>query len=147
MTRIDFYLNVPSKLQVACQIAAKAVSQQMRVLILAPDDIVAREMDRLMWTVPATGFFPHCMILDPLAGQTPVLIARSVQALPHDDLLLNLTSEPPAVFSRFKRLIEIVSGDEEDKQNARDRFRFYKDRGYELRHHDLKQKQESERHE
>ena len=32
MTRIDFYLNAPSKLQVACQIAAKAVRQKRRRL-------------------------------------------------------------------------------------------------------------------
>ena len=36
-------------------------------------------------------------------------------------------------------LIEIVSLDEEDRAQARDRFRFYRDRGYEIRTHDLSQ--------
>jgi DNA polymerase-3 subunit chi len=137
MTRIDFYLNASHKLQIACRIAAKAVSQQMRILIMAPDEAVAREIDRLMWINPATGFLPHCMSTDKLAVETPVLIARSSEALPHDELLLNLGIQPPASFSRFRRLVEIVSHDEVDKQLARERFRFYKDRGYELHHHDL----------
>lgn len=140
MTRIDFYLNAPSKLHVACKIASKAVHQQMRVLIIVPDDLVAREIDRLMWSISATGFLPHCMISDPLARDTPILIARNAETLPHDEVLLNLGPQPPTTFSRFKRMVEIVSGsDDSDKQAARERFRFYKDRGYELHHHDLAQ--------
>ena len=138
MTRIDFYLNATSKLHVACKITSKAVHRQMRVLIIAPDDLVAREIDRLMWTISATGFLPHCMSSDSLAQDTPVLIARNADTLHHDEVLLNLGLQPPASFSRFKRMVEIVSGsDEADKQAARERFRFYKDRGYELHHHDL----------
>jgi DNA polymerase-3 subunit chi len=118
----------------------------MRVLIVAPDEIVAREIDRLMWTISATGFLPHCMSSDSLASDTPVLITRNSDTLPHDDLLLNLGNQPPTSFSRFKRLVEIVSeNDDFDKQSARERFRFYKDRGYELHHHDLAENEDNSR--
>lgn len=138
MTRIDFYLNAASKLQVACKISAKAMRQRMRVLILAPDDAMARALDKLLWSSPATGFLPHCMTSDRLAAETPILIARSQDAQPHDELLINLGTTPPPLFSRFQRLIELVSIDDDaDKLAARQRFRFYKDRGYELSHHDL----------
>lgn len=146
MTRIDFYLNAASKLQVACQIAAKAIRQQAKVLIMAPDEGVARSIDQLMWTMPATGFLPHCMSSDRLAPETPVLIARSTERLALDDVLLNLGTEPPPGFTRFRRLIEIVSReDEADRQAARERFRFYRDRGYELHHHDLAQSSDGKR--
>lgn len=137
MTRIDFYLNVESKLRIACKIAAKAIHQKSRVLVLAPDESVAREIDRLMWILPSTGFLPHCLASDPLAGDTPVLITTSSDVVPHDDVLLNLGDKTPGLFSRFRRLIEIVGLEEADKASARARFRFYKDRGYELLHHDL----------
>jgi len=52
-------------------------------------------------------------------------------------VLLNLRPEWPPFFSRFQRLIEIVSLDEQDRADARERFRFYRDRGYEIRTHDL----------
>jgi DNA polymerase III subunit chi len=55
----------------------------------------------------------------------------------NEDVLLNLRAEWPPFFSRFQRLIEIVSRDEEDRAQARDRFRHYRDRGYEIRTHDL----------
>ena len=136
MTRIDFYHDVDDKLQVACRLAAKAVHQNRRVLVFAPDAGVARRIDQLLWTWQPTGFVPHCHVRDPLAAETPVLVADGDACLPHDEVLLNLHHEQPAFFSRFQRLIEIVSGDDADRVPARERFRFYRDRGYEIhRHH------------
>ena len=39
-------------------------------------------------------------------------------------------------FSRFRRLIEIVGADEVDKAQARIRYKFYRDRGYEIKSYD-----------
>lgn len=137
MTRIDFYSNAEPKLQIACQLSAKAVQQSLRVLILAPEESVLRAIDKLLWTFPATGFLPHCMVHDRLAPETPILIARDCEVLPHDQLLLNLAPDSPVPFTRFQRLIELVASDDADKHAGRARFRFYRDRGYEIHHHVL----------
>jgi DNA polymerase IIIc chi subunit len=50
----------------------------------------------------------------------------------HDDCLLNLSDEIPPGFSRFRQLIEIVSVDDADRLPGRERFRFYRERGYPL---------------
>jgi DNA polymerase-3 subunit chi len=50
-----------------------------------------------------------------------------------DDFMINLKSDISPSFSRYLRLIEIVSNNEEDKKTARDRLKFYRDRGYETR--------------
>jgi len=55
----------------------------------------------------------------------------------HEDVLLNLRAEWPPSFSRFQRLVEIVGRDDADRAQARERFRHYRDRGYEIRTHDL----------
>jgi len=138
MTRIDFYHGVGDKLRFACRLAGKAVGQQLRVLIFAPDAALAKAIDQLLWTWPATGFLPHCKVRDPLAAETPVLIAGDDSTLPHDGVLINLHSEQPPFFSRFQRLIEIVGSDDADLEPARRRFRFYRDRGYEIHRHDMK---------
>ena len=92
----------------------------------------------MLWTTPATGFVPHCAPGDPLAAQTPVIIDCSTDDnLLHDEVLINLRPEQPPYFGRYQRLIEIVSLDDGDRAGARDRFRFYRDRGYEIRSHDL----------
>ena len=137
MTRIDFYFEAEDKLQVACRLSAKATKQKLRVLIYASDEAGAQKIDRLLWTWQPAGFLPHCMTGSPLAVQTPVLITHDPEDTPHDEVLLNLHSAWPPAFSRFQRLVEIVGRDEEDREAARGRFRFYRDRGYAIAKHAL----------
>ncbi|HXZ97490.1 MAG TPA: DNA polymerase III subunit chi [Burkholderiales bacterium] len=139
MTQIEFYSHADNKLQVACNLCAKALQRDLRVMIYTPDPDTTEKLDRLMWCYPAIGFIPHCRAADRLAQETPVIIDHIAEPLPHDELLLNLHSELPPFFSRFQRLIEIVSTDKIDSEAGRQRFRFYRDRGYEIRHYDLNQ--------
>lgn len=138
MTEISFYSHAADKLSVARQLVAKALSQKLNVLVYAPDETVAADIDRLLWTQPALSFIPHCRDSSPLAASTPVIIGENADALPSADVLINLGDEPPPVFSRFERLMEIVTEDENDVAKGRQRYRFYKDRGYELVNHDLR---------
>lgn len=137
MTRIDFYTQVEDKLQMACRLTAKARSHGLRVTVYCPDALVALRLDRMLWTVPATGFLPHCRTDDALAAVTPVLVDHSGDTQLHDDFLINLHDDLPVAFSRFQRLAEVVSTDDADCTRARSRYRFYRDRGYEIQTHDL----------
>ncbi len=137
MTRIDFYTKVDDKLRFACRLCAKALSQKIRVNVFAPDTKLADRFDHLLWQEPATGFIPHCYAESPLAVETPVLIHTKDNALLHDTLLINLDAAWPPFFSKFQRLIEIVSDETNDATSARDRYRFYRDRGYDISTHDM----------
>lgn len=137
MTQIDFYTRVEDKLRTACRLAAKAYGAELRVVVCCPDAETASRFDRMLWTTPAIAFIPHCLAADPLAPRTPIVIDYADSAPTHDEVLLNLRPEWPPHFSRFQRLIEIVSVDDEDRQRARERYRFYRDRGYDIRTHDL----------
>jgi len=138
MTQVDFYTQVDDKLLFACQITAKAVAKRLPVLIYASDAAQAGAIDRLLWTTPTTSFIPHCAPTHRLAKETPVIIAHAPQDnFLHHDILVNLQNEWPPFFSRFERLIEIVSQDEADKAAGRARWKFYKDRGYQLQNHDM----------
>jgi len=138
MTRIDFYLNAESKLHFACRIAAKALRQKLRINVYSCNELVTRSVDGLMWSTPPTSFLPHCLEKNPLSAETPIIIGEQQITRFHSDLLINLELTPPPQFERYVRLVEIVSRDDEiDQKSARDRYRFYKDRGYPLLHHDL----------
>jgi DNA polymerase-3 subunit chi len=138
MTRIDFYFNAPDKLGVAAKLAQKAYAAKVRLLIFSRDARALDELDKQLWVLPATGFLPHCRAGDALAAETPVLLTADPEALPHHDVLLNLDHERPTNFSRFERLLEVVSrDDEQDRAHARIRFKFYKDRGYKIQSNDL----------
>jgi DNA polymerase-3 subunit chi len=136
MTRVDFYSNAEPKLQVACQLVAKATRRQLRVVVYAPDENTARDFDKL-WTDQAIGFVPDCMAHHAPASETPVVIARGGAEMPHYQVIVNLHADSPPSFGRFERLIELVGAGDDDRRLARDRYRFYRDRGYEIHHHDL----------
>jgi DNA polymerase III subunit chi len=137
MTTIDFYTHVDDRLAVAARLAAKAVAQHGRVRLLTPDEASTAALDRLLWTQPATGFLPHCRLGSPIAAETPVIVDHVLEHEGPAEVLINLRNEPPPFFSRFARLAEIVSPDEADAAAGRERYRFYRERGYELRAHNL----------
>jgi DNA polymerase-3 subunit chi len=137
MTRVDFYINVESRERTACTIAAKAIERGVRLFVLTADEAQSERVDRLMWTFAQLSFLPHVRAAHPLAARTPVIVDHAAEPLPHDQVLLNLTDATPAVFSRFERLVEIVSLDPDDRQRARARWKFYSERGYALASHDL----------
>jgi len=137
MTSIDFYFNAPDRLQVACRLAGKAMKQNQRVLIYAPQPELAARIDKMLWTWPATGFVPHCAVHAPLARETPVLIASGDETPVGCEILLNLDADCPPHFERFPRLLEVT--DAAGREAGRSRYRFYKERGYRIANHDLAQ--------
>ena len=137
MTQIDFYTNVVDKLATACRLAQKGHAVGCRIVASCPDAETAQRLDRMLWMSPATGFTPHCEATHALAAVTPIVIDHRGGEPAHDEVLMNLTDESPPLFARFERLIEIVTLDEDDKRLARGRYKFYRDRGYEIRVHDL----------
>ena len=71
------------------------------------------------------------------ASETPIVLSTSGESLPHHDVLLNLADEWPPFFSSFDRVLEIVAADEGDKERARERYAFYKKRGYDIKVNDI----------
>lgn len=138
MTRIEFFFNVEDKLQKIAELGDSAIRKGRRLMLFSPDTEMAAKVESYLWTNPAIGFTPHCRSDHALADVTPIIIDCHGKQLPHDDVLVNLQSQHPPFFSRFRRLIEIVGVDEADKSAARDRYRFYRDRGYEIKSFDAR---------
>ena len=138
MTEISFYTFADDKLAVARQLTAKAFARGMHVMLYAPDQALAQTLDTILWTTPAQSFLPHCRDTHPLASQTPVLIGETVDAVKRADVMINLHHERPSAFSRFGRLLEIVGLAADDVELGRQRYRFYRERGYALNTVDLR---------
>ena len=131
MTRIDFHTNVGDSLLYACRLARKAYLAGQPIVVLA-DAPRLREFDERLWTFSPLDFVPHCMAAQPLAARTPVVLATELEAAPHHRVLLNLGATVPAQFARFERLLEVVGNAEDELLAGRERYRFYRDRGYAL---------------
>ena len=137
MTKIDFYTGSADKLRTACQLSHKALQKGVRTVISTPDAAIHDALDKLLWHYPATAFIPHCRSDAEEAEQMQVVLNHGGEKFPHHDLLISLHNECLPFFSRFERVIEIIGTEAEDSRMGRERFKFYRDRGYELRHIDL----------
>lgn len=136
MTRIDFHSNVSNKLNYACRLAYKAYTAQSQVIILTPDEQVLEMLNKALWTMTELDFIPHARADDPIAAHTPILLANKEQKdFPHHQILINLSNESMTEFAQFERVIEIVSKEEQDIVAGRERYKFYKQRGYPLNHY------------
>jgi len=142
VTRIDFYIldHAPgdASLTYACRLAEKAVAQSNEVLINTGSATDCSRLDDLLWTFSQGSFLPHRRLdstSQPDAGE-PVLVGCGQE--PENgrwDLLINLASDVPSFFARFSRVAEVVGADAQIKAAGRERFRYYRDRGYELHTH------------
>jgi DNA polymerase-3 subunit chi len=136
MTNVSFYKlggNQEMMFTLVCTLIKKAYSQNKQVLCLIPDDITPSEISSRLWKFENDSFIPH----DIGAESTPIAISNGPLPGSHDEILLNLQSVIPPWFSQFDRVIEIIYQDLNNEQAKRKNFRFYKDRGYPLKFHDL----------
>jgi DNA polymerase III subunit chi len=133
MTRINFYFNVADKSQAVAKLVQSALIKRRKITILAMDENIAVNVSTDLWQNKLETFLPNVLVNHAFAEQTPVVIHWQDNPLFQDDILINLTEKEPNFFSRFTQLVELVSGAEQDKLAARARFKFYRDRGYEIK--------------
>lgn len=142
MTRVSFYLlnsqDPQNRQQVACRLAEKAWQQGHQVFIYTENPDQSADIDKALWAFRAESFVPHEIMSDASAVIAPVLISHDNTPPPRlMDVLINLNAEQPLFFSQFERLAEIIDNDEQVKQQGRQRYKFYQDRGYPLETHKL----------
>ena len=151
MTQVDFYIlgadSNDSRLRFACRIVDKAMQLRQHVFVNSADEADARKLDELLWTFSQGSFIPHLVVREPLpaAPIEPVLIG--IDAPQADDetpplgenweLMINLAPGVPGCFSRYARVAEVVDSDPTRRAQGRERYRFYRDRGYELKTHNV----------
>ena len=139
MTEVAFHFNAPDKLGYACRLLRKAHAAGSRVVVTGRPELL-RELDVTLWTFGALEFIPHCYGAtqgERVQARSPVVLSDSARAAPHQEVLVNLGPEVPEGFERFERLIEVVTLDGEERQQARRRWKHYADRGYSIQRHDL----------
>lgn len=135
MTRIDFHVNAQDPIGYGCRLVRKIHRAGQHVVVCCDDPVRLEAFDQALWTFAPHDFVPHVMAGDALAAETPVVLTASPDGLPWHEVLVNLGGTTPEGFARFERLVEVVGGNALER--GRERFRFYRDRGYPLTHHDV----------
>jgi len=142
MTRVDFYVLEAQargdRYTLACRLAEKAWQQGHRVYLHTRSENESRHLDKLLWTYREDSFLPHGLFGEADAASNPILVGNDPGADEEHDVLINLATEVPAFFSRFERVAETLDQNPQIRAAGRDRYRFYRDRGYSPDTHKIK---------
>jgi len=141
MTEVDFYIlkdkSPQAGMQFVCRLAEKIFKGSHEVYINTDSEQQLKQLDDLLWTFRQGSFLPHAVYASGNPETTPVLLGHATEPDGPSDVLVNLAEDIPAFFSHFSRVTELVSGDDTQRETARTRYKFYKDRGYTVRSHQL----------
>ncbi|MEH6552081.1 MAG: DNA polymerase III subunit chi [Pseudomonadales bacterium] len=136
MTDIEFHIlastDDSSRLRYCCQLSEALWRKGRQVHIHATNAEQAEQLDQLMWTFRDNSFVPHAQLNK--TGAVNISIGYDEQQPASDDVMINLTHPVPDYFSRFHDVLEIVIEQTGIKQQTRDNYRFYQQRGYPLAH-------------
>jgi len=137
MTRIEFFFNVDDKLAKAAELCEKSVDKGRELMIFTQGDEMNDAFQQVLWQQSATSFLACTKADKAIRQHSSIVVSDNSDHLIKDDILINLQAEYPPFFSRFRYLVELVGNDDDDKATARLKFRFYRDRGYEIKSTDM----------
>ena len=133
MTQVNFYTlpssELQARLQFVCRLTEKAYSLGHRIHIQTDTEQQSKLIDDLLWQYAPSSFIPHSRIG---SGDDPVSVGTDLTAATHADVLINLGAQPCQVEDRFSRINEVISADSESLAQGRDRYRFYKEKAYQV---------------
>ena len=142
MTEVAFHFGAPDKLGYTCRLLRKAAASGASVAVVC-DASMQQELNEALWALAPTDFVAHCSAQAPaqMLQASPIVLLTSVaDDAAQRQVLVNLCADVPHGFERYARLIEVVSDDPDDRQQARQRWREYTTRGYPIVRHDLTQR-------
>jgi DNA polymerase-3 subunit chi len=142
MTSVDFYILGATKqldrLDFVCRLVEKVYGEGRKVYLHTENEKQAIWLDSHLWKFKPDSFIPHNIIGNSDQPEAQVQIGWQDHPAHHNDVLVNLSGPIPTFFSRFDRVLEVVIQDEAVLEQTRKHYKFYKDRGYEVTHRDLR---------
>ncbi len=138
MTKVSFYVlgDGAGPLDFVCRLVDRIHRQQQPVYVHCAAPAQAQHLDELLWTWREGSFLPH----EQYRGgepEAPLLLGCDEPPVAPRCVLINLSQDVPEFFSSFDRCVELVAGDVASREASRERYRYYRDRGYELESHQI----------
>jgi DNA polymerase-3 subunit chi len=141
MTLVEFYLlpckTIDQRLTLVCRLADKALQKQQTLYIHTQDQAMTEQLDQMLWEFRPESFVAHSIATNNTMSNDlePILLSHDIEPDAKRDVFINLSDDEPVFFSRFPRALEIVDEAPETKKHGRQRWSFYKVRGYPMKHH------------
>ena len=144
MIQVDFYiLDIEAARDAdnfACRLTEKAYKGGHNIYLYTVDEPSAARLNDRLWTFKQGSFLPHEIANSVPSSPhlpTPIVIGYGELQPLRCDTLINLTTTVPPHHAQFQRIAEVIYADEPLKAAGRERFRFYKQQGYQVNSHTL----------
>lgn len=137
--QVDFYLlgeAAPGAGKLACRLALMAWERSQNVFVVTTSKSAGQELNELMWQYPRERFLPHAQTGQQDAAKAPVLIGVLSDLKPAD-VVINLCPEAVPQPEEYKRVLEIVPFEEEERQASRLKYKTYRNQGLKPRTHEI----------
>jgi len=123
--------DTSSALYHACLQASYFYRQNQRVFIYAQEQQQAEAVDEMLWAFDSDSFVPHNLVGEgPKQGAAVEISAQAPQG--RRPILINLTATVPNFANQFQFIVDFVPSDEAQKQQARERFKAYRQWGFQV---------------
>ncbi|WP_373777265.1 DNA polymerase III subunit chi [Glaesserella sp.] len=140
MKQVQFYVlsqptlgNLKAEEALACDLAAKAWRLGKRVLIACETEEQAFSIDDALWARDPDEFVPHNLSGEMTTYATPIEISwKGKRNAQRRDILISLQTQLPDFINSFNRIIDFVPQDEAEKTLARERYKQYRQLGWQL---------------
>lgn len=158
MTRIDFYVlqsnTTMAKHKFVCRLVDTALTKGSSLFIATINNDESIELDEKLWSYKPESYIPHDIVNAKISAEdekkihspkdgvsneplVPVRISHKNDDFKYHDVLVNLRSQRPPQFGRFKRVIEVVNQEPKSLEFSRKNYAFYKKRGYPIHTHKM----------
>jgi len=122
---------------VACRLLEKAYMKGHRVYVHCTNQQDAELLDELLWTFRDDSFIPHNLQGEGPEPPPPVQIGYDKEPRGFNDILLNLATDIPTFYTKFKRVMELVANVESEKEQSRAHYKEYRSKRCELHIHEI----------
>lgn len=138
LPKVNFYvLNTTNKREAelfGCKLIEKFYANGLTIYVQTSSQEESKHFDHLLWTFSDTSFLPHKVDTKASPSVAPIQIGfNDEQPQAQLDVLVNFSQSVPAFYESFKTIIEIVMTESTMQQLARDRYRWYREAGCEIK--------------
>jgi len=144
MAKASFYIlpsdSVPARFLFACKLIEKAYRSGQFCYVYTDSLQQSQQLDNQLWTFRENSFIPHQLYeTENKVPDYPKTVLIGTLAAPErwQKLIFNLSSKYPADLTNTDRVLEILDNNEALKQAGRQRFRQYKQNGFDISTHKI----------
>ena len=124
-------INVDAHLFQACLHASVCYRNNQRVYIHTENQTSAHAIDEMLWSFEPDSFIPHNLVGEGPKQGAPVEIGFQTPQN-RRPFLINLASQIPSFAGNYSHIIDFVPPESSLKQQARERFKQYRQAGFSI---------------